>query len=84
MNLFQRLFNSYRDKRILKKISSIDGLGGMTVNERLCVTDLDDEFHKAMSRDHSRARQILKWLKVDDKSIEQILTTDQKSTPINE
>ena len=86
MNPFQRLslFNSYSDKRKLKKISSIDGLEGMTVNERLWVTDLDDEFHEVLVKDKNRARQILTWLKVDELSINVIIEKTVKSDNIIE
>jgi len=79
MNLFQRIFSTSRDQQILKRISSIEGLGGMTVNERLYVSGLDDEFHEALDKDKNRARQILTWLKVDDASIKKIVASNPKS-----
>lgn len=65
------------DKAILKRIENIEGLGGMTVNERQFVTGLDDEFYKVIKTDKDRARKILTWVKVDEPSIENIL----KSAP---
>lgn len=67
------MFFKRSDKTIQKRIESIDGLGGMTVNERLWISNLMEEFNDAMLNNHPRARQILKWLKVDDPSIEAII-----------
>ena len=64
------------DESILNEIAKIDGLGGMTVNERLYVSGLMNEFNIAMLRNKARARQILTWLKVDEPSIILILEED--------
>jgi len=61
------------DEDIQRDISMIDGLGGMTVNERLYVSGLTREFDAAMIQDKTRARDILTWLKVDKFSIDQIV-----------
>jgi len=61
------------DESILNDIAKIDGLGGMTVNERLYVSGLMNEFNTAMLHNKARARQILIWLKVDEASITLIL-----------
>jgi len=61
------------DESIQKRIAAIDGLGGMTVNERLYVSGLMDEFDTAMLQNKARARQILAWLKVDQLSIDIII-----------
>lgn len=61
------------DESIRKKIAMIDGLRGMTVNERLYVSGLMAEFDAAMLQDKARARQILTWLKIDELSINAII-----------
>ena len=62
-----------KDESIQKKITTIDGLGGMTVNERLHVSELIKYFETSKLHDKARARQILTWLKVDEPSIALIL-----------
>lgn len=47
--------------------------GGMTVNERLFVSGLMDEFDKSKISDKTRAKQILRSLQVDEPSIELII-----------
>ncbi len=49
------------------------GLESMTVNERLNHINYNEEFEKCLKTDKKRARYILKWIKVDDKSIKEIL-----------
>ena len=61
------------DEEINKKVNQIDGIGGMTVNERLFVTDLMDTFDKAKKTNKELAKRILKALKVDENSINKIL-----------
>jgi hypothetical protein len=61
------------EKDIITAISKVDGLGGMTVNERLFVCGLMDEFDKAMVNDKARAKRILELLSVDGPSIEIIV-----------
>ena len=58
---------------ILRKVNQVDGLGGMTVNERLYVTGLMDAFDKARINDKELARIILEAIRVDEPSIEIIL-----------
>jgi len=58
---------------IITAISEVDGLVGMTVNERLYVCGLLDEFDKAMSIDKDKAKKILELLGVDKSSIDKIL-----------
>lgn len=47
--------------------------GGMTVNERLFVSGLIDEFEKSKTSDKRKAKQILRSLQVDEPSMELIV-----------
>ena len=47
--------------------------GGMTVNERLVISGLVDEFDKSKISDKTKAKQILRSLQVDEPSLELIL-----------
>lgn len=62
------------EQEIITAISNVDGLGGMTVNERLFVCGLLDEFDKALLDDKTKAKRILELLGVDKPSIEKIVT----------
>ncbi|MGC3977768.1 MAG: hypothetical protein QM751_05975 [Paludibacteraceae bacterium] len=62
------------EQEIIKAISKVDGLGGMTVNERLYVCGLMDEFDKVQIADKDKARKILELLGVDKPSIEKIVS----------
>jgi hypothetical protein len=62
------------EQEIIKAISKVDGLEGMTVNERLYVCGLMDEFDKAQIADKGKARKILELLGVDKPSIEKIVS----------
>jgi len=61
------------EQQILKAGQNVVGLGGMTVNERLYLSGLMNEFDKAKMRDKDLARKILQALEVDKLSIEQII-----------
>jgi len=61
------------DEEINKIVNQVDGIGGMTVNERLFTTDLMDLFDKAKKTDKELAKRILLALKVDNASIVKIL-----------
>lgn len=63
------MFSRKSDKATIKTIESIEGLGGMTVNERLWASGLTGEFETALLHGKIRARKILTWLKVDELSI---------------
>jgi len=56
-----------------KKNYSREELLGMTVNERLFVAGLMEEFDKAKMKDKNRAMEILKQIYVDIESIKKIL-----------
>ena len=59
------------EQEIKKAISKAEGIGGMTINERLYVCGLMDEFDNALIRD--KARRILELLSVDKPSIDKIV-----------
>lgn len=61
------------EQEIIKAISKVEGLGGMTVNERLFVCGLMDEFDKALIDNKDKAKKILELLGVDKPSIEKIV-----------
>jgi hypothetical protein len=61
------------EQEISIAISEVEGLGGMTVNERLYVCGLMDEFDKALIVDKEKAKKILELLGVDKASIEKII-----------
>lgn len=58
---------------IYKKVKKVDGLGGMTVNERLYLTGLMDTFDKAKNENKELASMILEAIRVDKQSIDKIL-----------
>jgi hypothetical protein len=60
-------------EEIENAILKVDGIQGMTVNERLYVCGLMDEFDNSLKNDKNKARLILELLKVDVISIEKIL-----------
>jgi hypothetical protein len=61
-------------ERDMMMISRIEGLEGMTVNERLYASGLMKEFDSAIVNDKVRAREILKLLRVDRASIDRIVS----------
>ena len=61
------------EQEIITAISKVEGLGGMTVNERLFICGLMDEFAKALIDNKDKAKKILKLLGVDKSSIEKIV-----------
>lgn len=54
-------------------MKKIDGLGGITVNDRLYVTGIMDTFDKVKSKDKELARLILEIIRVVKQSIDEIL-----------
>ena len=62
-------------EEIENSVLKIEGIGGMTVNERLYVCGLMDEFDNSLKNDKNKARLILELLKVDQLSIEKILNS---------
>ncbi len=61
------------EQEIIKAITKVEELGEMTVNERLYVCGLMDEFDKALIVDKDKAKKILELLGVDKPSIEKIV-----------
>ena len=61
--------SSMTDEEILKAVMQVDGLGRMTVNERLFASGLMTEFDNAKRYEKDKARKILEFLKVDKSSI---------------
>ena len=60
-------------EEILEKVNKVDGLGGMTVNERLFATGLMGSFDKVKKKDKELAKFILQSIRVDKTSINKIL-----------
>jgi hypothetical protein len=58
---------------ILNAAGQVEGIGGMTVNERLFASGLFNEFDKAKINDKGKAEFILELLQVDKRSINKIL-----------
>lgn len=61
------------EEEIQNRINNTPNLIGTTVNERLYLTGLFDEFEKAMKSDKKKAEYILQELKVDPDSIKKIV-----------
>jgi len=64
---------SMAEEEIYSKANSVEGLSGMTTNERLWTSELMDLFDYAKIHDREIARIILKAIKVDEISINRIL-----------
>jgi hypothetical protein len=62
-------------EEIKEKVKKVDGLGGMTINERLYATELMETFGKAKKNDKDLAKSILEAIQVDQDSIRKILKT---------
>lgn len=69
----EHIYKKLIDEQTLYRIQNIVGLSGMTVNERLWESGLMDEFDRAKKKDKTRAKEILRWLRVDEPSIEKIV-----------
>lgn len=67
------IFKKLLDEQTFNRIQNIVGISGMTVNERLWESGLMDEFDKAKANDKTRAKEILRWLRVDEPSIQKIV-----------
>lgn len=61
------------DEKIIEVINKVDGIRGMTVNERLYVTGLMKEFDKSLKSNKEKAKRILELLHVDKPSIDKIV-----------
>ena len=60
-------------QKILSKINQNSDFFGTTVNERLYLSGLIEEFDNIKKQDKKLAKDILRWLKVDELSIERIV-----------
>jgi hypothetical protein len=60
-------------EEIIQAIKQVDGLGGMTVNERLFASGLMGEFDRLKIIDKAKAILILELLQVDKPSIDSII-----------
>ena len=67
------IYRKLIDKQTFLRIQNIVGLSGMTVNERLWESGLMDEFDRAQKKDKMRAKEILRWLRVEESSIKKIV-----------
>ena len=67
-----KLFSMTKEE-IYSKANSVEGLSGMTTNERLWTSELIELFDYAKIHDREIARTILKAIKVDEISINRIL-----------
>lgn len=61
------------EEEMIDAVKQVDGLGGMTVNERLFASGFMDEFDRARKTDKAKARRILELLQVDKPSIDKII-----------
>ena len=60
-------------EEIYSKANSVEGLSGMTTNERLWTAELMEHFDYAKIHDREIARTILKAIKLDEISINRML-----------
>ena len=60
-------------EEIYNKVNSIEGLEGMTVNERLYACGLMDLFEQMRENNQIFAKEILQAIRVDEYSIQKIL-----------
>ena len=72
----QYFYDKLKDSLIYENIQKINGLDEMTVNERLYASGLKDEFDMTRNQNKERAKTILRWLRVDEQSIDKTLLKD--------
>ena len=70
---FKETHSAMTNDEILQAVRRVEGLEEMTVNERLYVSGLMNEFDKLKKHDKVKAAYILELLKVDKPSIYKIL-----------
>lgn len=66
------VLSQIQEEITIEKVQNVIGLGGMTVNERLYVSGLMEEFERTKKKKKTRAAQILRILRVDEPSIKKI------------
>jgi hypothetical protein len=59
--------------QIIDTSNRTDTINGMTVNERLFVVGLINEFDKSRKHDKIKCRKILEYISVDEESIQKII-----------
>jgi len=64
------------EKKIISKIEKVESFAGMTVNEMLFASNLSEAFYDSLNSDKIVAKLILVNLKLDDKTIVEILDQD--------
>ena len=69
----EHIYKKLIDEQTYSRVQHIEGLLGMPVNERLFVSGLMEEFDRAKKNNITRAKEILRWLRVDEPSIEKIV-----------
>ena len=70
---YNYFFKNLKDGWTLENIPNIEGFSGMTVNERLYVSGLMEEFDECKIVNKTRAVHILRMLQVDEPSIKEII-----------
>ena len=61
------------EQEIIEAIAKVEGISGMTVNERLWACGLMEEFDISLKNNKDKAKKILILLGVDKPSIEEIV-----------
>jgi len=61
------------EEDIINAINKVEGINGMTVNERLFASGLMDEYDKAKWQNKPKAKRILELLGVDEPSVNKIV-----------
>jgi hypothetical protein len=67
------MLKQLKTELIFHKAQSVENIGGMTVNEKLFVSGLFDDFDAALKQDKGQAKLILRLLKVDENQIDAIV-----------
>lgn len=67
---FEKLKKSWDFERIQR----IEGLNTLQIDERLNISGLREEFDRVKEKDKTRAKEILRWLKVREPDIKDFLS----------
>jgi len=71
--VFNLVSQNMKESQIIENIKNAGNIAGTTVNERLWICNLMEEFDSAKVKDKIKARRILELLRVDNESIERML-----------